>query len=111
MNLIKNILVGGYATGGAHVSHQLLNSLVCFQSGMIFSCLKLYWLVLCICQINLLDTLFCSWLIYGCEQLRHLKESMHLMMQLSASEGVSTLSAENGKVEFIVENEGAICFL
>jgi hypothetical protein len=50
--------------------------------------------------------LFCSWLIYGCEQLRHLKESMHLMMQLSASEGVSMLSSDNTK-EFILENHGA----
>jgi hypothetical protein len=66
--------------------------------------------VFCICQINLLDTLFCSWLIYGCEQLRHLKESMHLMMQLSASEGVSMLSADNTK-EFIMESQGALRFL
>jgi 7tm Odorant receptor len=54
--------------------------------------------------------LFCSWLIYGCEQLRHLKESMHLMMQLSASEGVSMLSSDNTK-EFILENHGALDFI
>ncbi|KAF4523219.1 Odorant receptor co-receptor, partial [Ephemera danica] len=47
---------------------------------------QLYWLVFCICQVNLMDTLFCSWLIYGCEQLRHLKEGMQGLMQLSASE-------------------------
>jgi hypothetical protein len=32
-----------------------------------------------------LDSLFCSWLIFACEQLQHLKEIMKPLMELSAS--------------------------
>ncbi|XP_065334516.1 odorant receptor coreceptor [Cloeon dipterum] len=70
-----------------------------YSSNLAYFCTylyQLYWLVFCICQINLLDTLFCSWLIYGCEQLRHLKDGMQCMMQLSARDRLATLSSENG---------------
>lgn len=34
---------------------------------------------------NLMDVLFCSWLIFACEQLQHLKAIMKPLMELSAS--------------------------
>lgn len=34
---------------------------------------------------NLVDTLFCAWLIYACEQLLHVKEIMKPLMDLSSS--------------------------
>ena len=34
---------------------------------------------------NLLDVLFCSWLIFACEQLLHVKEIMKPLMDLSSS--------------------------
>lgn len=34
---------------------------------------------------NLLDVLFCSWLIFACEQLQHLKGIMKPLMELSAT--------------------------
>ncbi|CAH2236296.1 jg7059 [Pararge aegeria aegeria] len=34
---------------------------------------------------NLLDVMFCSWLIFACEQLQHLKAIMKPLMELSAS--------------------------
>jgi hypothetical protein len=33
----------------------------------------------------MMDTMFCCWLIYTCEQLIHLKEIMKPLMELSAS--------------------------
>ncbi|XP_059484891.1 odorant receptor coreceptor [Neocloeon triangulifer] len=64
-------------------------------------CYQLYWLLFCICQINLLDALFCSWLIYGCEHLRHLKDAMQYMMQLSVTDGLSAIASDNG---YLMEN-------
>lgn len=34
---------------------------------------------------NLLDVIFCSWLIFACEQLQHLKAIMKPLMELSAA--------------------------
>ncbi|GBP73893.1 Odorant receptor coreceptor [Eumeta japonica] len=34
---------------------------------------------------NLMDLMFCSWLIYACEQLQHLKSIMTPLMEISAS--------------------------
>ena len=34
---------------------------------------------------NLMDVMFCSWLIFACEQLQHLKAIMKPLMELSAS--------------------------
>ena len=33
----------------------------------------------------MMDTMFCCWLIYTCEQLIHLKEIIKPLMELSAS--------------------------
>lgn len=37
------------------------------------------------CSCNLTDLMFCSWLIFACEQLQHLKEIMKSLMELSAT--------------------------
>ncbi|XP_046384715.1 odorant receptor coreceptor-like [Ischnura elegans] len=44
---------------------------------------QFYWIVFCMAQINLLDLLFCSWLIFACEQIGHLKDILHPLMELS----------------------------
>lgn len=46
---------------------------------------QVYYLVFSMMQANLLDMLFCSWLIFSCEQLQHLKHIMKALMELSAS--------------------------
>nr|AKW50880.1 odorant receptor coreceptor [Ectropis obliqua] len=44
-----------------------------------------YWLIFSLGIANLLDLMFCSWLIFACEQLKHLKAIMKPLMELSAS--------------------------
>lgn len=34
---------------------------------------------------NLLDVLFCSWLLFACEQIQHLKNIMKPLMEFSAT--------------------------
>ncbi|XP_026473065.1 odorant receptor coreceptor [Ctenocephalides felis] len=46
--------------------------------------LQLYYLTFSLLQSNLLDVLFCSWLIFACEQLQHLKGIMRPLMELSS---------------------------
>lgn len=46
---------------------------------------QLYWLTFTLFHANLLDILFCSWLIFACEQLLHVKEIMKPLMDLSSS--------------------------
>ncbi|KAL0267300.1 UNVERIFIED_CONTAM: hypothetical protein PYX00_009613 [Menopon gallinae] len=46
---------------------------------------QLYWILFTMFHSNLLDVLFCSWLIYACEQLLHVKEIMKPLMDLSSS--------------------------
>ncbi|XP_030747553.1 odorant receptor coreceptor [Sitophilus oryzae] len=46
---------------------------------------QIYYVLFSLLQANLLDSLFCSWLIFACEQLQHLKEIMKPLMELSAS--------------------------
>ncbi|XP_067015625.2 odorant receptor coreceptor [Anabrus simplex] len=46
---------------------------------------QFYWLLMTLTQANLLDVLFCCWLIYACEQLVHLKDIMRPLMELSAA--------------------------
>lgn len=48
-------------------------------------CLQCYYVFFSMCHANLLDVLFCSWLIYACEQLQHLKQIMKPLMELSAT--------------------------
>ncbi|XP_012156143.1 odorant receptor coreceptor isoform X1 [Ceratitis capitata] len=44
-----------------------------------------YYLLFSMVHSNLCDVLFCSWLIFACEQLQHLKGIMKPLMELSAS--------------------------
>lgn len=46
---------------------------------------QFYWLVITMVDSNSLDVLFCSWLLFACEQLQHLKAIMKPLMELSAT--------------------------
>ncbi|KAK9872848.1 hypothetical protein WA026_019636 [Henosepilachna vigintioctopunctata] len=46
---------------------------------------QVYYVTFSLFQANLADSLFCSWLIFACEQLQHLKEIMKPLMELSAT--------------------------
>nr|QXE93250.1 odorant receptor 24 [Eucryptorrhynchus brandti] len=46
---------------------------------------QIYYVLFSLLHSNLLDSLFCSWLIFACEQLQHLKEIMKPLMELSAT--------------------------
>uniref|UniRef100_A0A336MKK0 Odorant receptor n=1 Tax=Culicoides sonorensis TaxID=179676 RepID=A0A336MKK0_CULSO len=46
---------------------------------------QVYYLLVSMCQANLADVLFCSWLLFACEQLQHLKGIMRPLMELSAT--------------------------
>nr|ARO70214.1 Odorant Receptor 2 [Dendrolimus punctatus] len=47
--------------------------------------LQIYWLLFAMSIANLMDIMFCSWLIFACEQLQHLKAIMQPLMELSAA--------------------------
>ncbi|XP_017785109.1 PREDICTED: odorant receptor coreceptor [Nicrophorus vespilloides] len=46
---------------------------------------QVYYVLFSMLQSNLMDVLFCSWLIFACEQLKHLKAIMKPLMELSAT--------------------------
>lgn len=46
---------------------------------------QVYYVYFSLFHANLADSLFCSWLIFACEQLQHLKEIMKPLMELSAT--------------------------
>ncbi|XP_076243545.1 odorant receptor co-receptor [Calliopsis andreniformis] len=46
---------------------------------------QFYWLVFTMMDANLLDVLFCSWLLFACEQIQHLKNIMKPLMEFSAT--------------------------
>ncbi|XP_017890983.1 odorant receptor coreceptor [Ceratina calcarata] len=46
---------------------------------------QLYWVIFCMMDANLLDVLFCSWLLFACEQIQHLKNIMKPLMEFSAT--------------------------
>lgn len=46
---------------------------------------QFYWLLITMTDANTLDVLFCSWLLFACEQLQHLKQIMKPLMELSAT--------------------------
>lgn len=46
---------------------------------------QIYYLVFALLQANLTDLLFCSWLLFACEQLQHLKGIMKPLMELSST--------------------------
>lgn len=59
-----------------HCSVFFCNNTLCFQ---------LYWLFITISHANLLDVLFCCCVIFACEQLKHLKDILKPLMELSAA--------------------------
>lgn len=46
---------------------------------------QFYWVLFMLIDANSLDVLFCSWLLFACEQLQHLKQIMKPLMELSAT--------------------------
>ncbi|XP_050459001.1 odorant receptor coreceptor [Cataglyphis hispanica] len=46
---------------------------------------QFYWVLFMLINANSLDVLFCSWLLFACEQLQHLKHIMKPLMELSAT--------------------------
>ncbi|XP_033216466.1 odorant receptor coreceptor [Belonocnema kinseyi] len=46
---------------------------------------QFYFLLITMADANSLDVLFCSWLLFACEQLQHLKQIMKPLMELSAT--------------------------
>ncbi|KAF5284268.1 hypothetical protein FQR65_LT00269 [Abscondita terminalis] len=46
---------------------------------------QIYYIFFSMSQANLVDSMFCSWLIFACEQLMHLKEILKPLMELSAT--------------------------
>ncbi|KAL7038395.1 hypothetical protein ACKWTF_009568 [Chironomus riparius] len=46
---------------------------------------QFYYLLFSMLQANLSDVLFCSWVLFCCEQLQHLKGIMRPLMELSAT--------------------------
>lgn len=52
---------------------------------MISFVLQVYYVLFSMIHSNLCDVMFCSWLIFACEQLQHLKGIMKPLMELSAS--------------------------
>lgn len=64
---------------------------------------QFYWLFICMVDANSLDVLFCSWLLFACEQLQHLKAIMKPLMELSATlDTVVPNSSELFKVSWIL---------
>ncbi|KAH8292238.1 hypothetical protein KR054_007549 [Drosophila jambulina] len=52
---------------------------------MISFAFQIYYVLFSMIHSNLCDVMFCSWLIFACEQLQHLKGIMKPLMELSAS--------------------------
>nr|WKW84791.1 odorant receptor coreceptor [Nephotettix cincticeps] len=46
---------------------------------------QLYFLMMALTHANLLDVVFCCFVIFACEQLKHLKEILRPLMELSAA--------------------------
>ncbi|XP_015432571.1 PREDICTED: odorant receptor coreceptor [Dufourea novaeangliae] len=46
---------------------------------------QFYFLLFAMADANLLDVLFCSWLLFACEQIQHLKDIMKPLMEFSAT--------------------------
>ncbi|KAJ6636110.1 Odorant receptor coreceptor [Pseudolycoriella hygida] len=74
---------------------------------------QVYFLLFSMTNCNLSDVMFCSWLIFACEQLVHLKEILKSLMELSASldtyrpnsQTLFRSSSGNSKTELIADNE------
>ncbi|XP_075218711.1 odorant receptor co-receptor [Lycorma delicatula] len=46
---------------------------------------QFYWLFIALSHANLLDVTFCCFVIFSCEQLKHIKEILKPLMELSAA--------------------------
>ncbi|XP_012273699.1 odorant receptor coreceptor [Orussus abietinus] len=72
---------------------------------------QFYWLLFSLADANSLDVLFCSWLLFACEQLQHLKQIMKPLMELSATlDTVVPNSSElfkAGSADHLRENQGS----
>lgn len=47
--------------------------------------MQVYFILFAFMQANLADVLFCSWLLFACEQLQHLKGIMKPLIELSST--------------------------
>ncbi|XP_076749006.1 odorant receptor co-receptor isoform X2 [Xylocopa sonorina] len=70
---------------------------------------QFYWLIFCMADANLLDVLFCSWLLFACEQIQHLKNIMKPLMEFSATLDTVVPNSGDlfkaGSAEHVRENE------
>lgn len=76
---------------------------------------QVYYLLFSLLQANLMDLLFCSWLLFACEQLQHLKGIMKPLMELSSTldtyrpnSAALFRSISAGSTKELIENEGKI---
>ncbi|XP_046737795.1 odorant receptor coreceptor isoform X1 [Diprion similis] len=46
---------------------------------------QFYWILVCLMDANMMDVLLCSWLLFACEQIQHLKQIMKPLIELSAT--------------------------
>lgn len=74
---------------------------------------QVYYLLFSLLQANLTDLIFCSWLLFACEQLQHLKGIMKPLMELSSTldtyrpNSASLFRAISaGSTKELIENEG-----
>lgn len=74
---------------------------------------QVYYLLFSLLQANLTDLLFCSWLLFACEQLQHLKGIMKPLMELSSTldtyrpnSAALFRSISAGSTKELVNNEG-----
>lgn len=75
---------------------------------------QVYYLIFSLLQANLSDLLFCSWLLFACEQLQHLKGIMKPLMELSSTldtyrpnSAALFRSISAGSTKDLVGNEGS----
>lgn len=81
-----------------------------YYFSLVFQC---YYLLMSLMQANLADVLFCSWLIFACEQLMHMKSILRPLMELSATldtyrpnSGALFRNISAGSKSELIENEG-----
>lgn len=67
---------------------------------------QFWYLTIAMSLSNSLDVLFCSWLLYCCEQIQHLKAIMKPLMELSAT--LDTVVPNSGEL-FKVGSKCVLC--
>lgn len=58
--------------------------------------IQIYYILFSLAHANLWDVLFCSWLIFACEQLQHLKNILVPLVDLSST--LDTFRPNSGKL-------------